>query len=87
MTIFLVLKKAKLAAIGATTEDTQKSDFNKESYKPKVQIPFTVPPGNKPRRVQIERDRRTTVSYFGEISSQKENKKYSFGVLKLFIFE
>ena len=54
-----LLRKAKLASIGATTENTKKSDFGKDSFKPKVQIPFTVPPGNKPRRVQIERDRRT----------------------------
>ena len=53
-----LVEKAKLSAIGKTTKNLEISDFDGQSYKPKVQIQHVVPPGNKPRRVQIERDRR-----------------------------
>jgi len=53
-----LVKKSKLAAIGKTTQDLRVTDFKPESYKPKVQIQNTVPPGQKPRRVKVERDRR-----------------------------
>ena len=53
-----LVKKSKLAAIGKTTQDLRITDFKPESYKPKVQIQNTVPPGQKPRRVKVERDRR-----------------------------
>lgn len=53
-----IVKRSKLAAIGKTTQDLKATDFKPESYKPKVQIQYVVPPGNKPRRIQVERDRR-----------------------------
>ncbi|XP_066453022.1 dynein axonemal heavy chain 1 isoform X2 [Eleutherodactylus coqui] len=43
---------------GPTTEMMVKSDFSKRGYEPKVQLPFTVPPGQCPRKVELERRRR-----------------------------
>ena len=47
-----VLKKQKL---GPTTELTTKTDFPTQSWQPKVQTPFYVPPGEVPRKIEIER--------------------------------
>ena len=64
-------KKAKLKAIGLTTENKKISDFTEDSFRPKVQVSYTVPPGTKPRRVDVERSRRefnlTNSSEFIEI--------------------
>lgn len=47
-----ILKKQKL---GPTTELTTKTDFSAQSWKPKVQTPFYVPPAELPRKIEIER--------------------------------
>ena len=46
------IKKQKL---GPSTEILEKSVFPDSSWKPKVQTPFYVPPGNVPRKIEIER--------------------------------
>ncbi|XP_077133083.1 dynein axonemal heavy chain 1 isoform X2 [Ranitomeya variabilis] len=43
---------------GPTTKVLVKSDFSKRGYEPKVQLPFTVPPGQCPRKIELERRRR-----------------------------
>ncbi|XP_063282706.1 dynein axonemal heavy chain 1 [Pelobates fuscus] len=43
---------------GPTTELLVKSDFSKSGYQPKVQLPFLLPPGKCPRRIELERRRR-----------------------------
>ena len=40
---------------GPTTELTTKTDFPVQAWQPKVQTPYYVPPGETPRRVEIER--------------------------------
>lgn len=41
--------------IGPTTQIIKESDFPLQAYKPKVQIPFEVLPGQCPRKIAIER--------------------------------
>lgn len=41
--------------IGPTTEIVQETDFPPQSYKPKVQVPYEVLPGQCPRKIAIER--------------------------------
>uniref|UniRef100_A0ABM5FKE2 Dynein axonemal heavy chain 1 isoform X3 n=1 Tax=Pogona vitticeps TaxID=103695 RepID=A0ABM5FKE2_9SAUR len=48
--------------IGLTTEIIKESDFPLQAYKPKVQIPFEVLPGQCPRKIEIERRRRLYLS-------------------------
>ncbi|XP_054832932.1 dynein axonemal heavy chain 1 [Eublepharis macularius] len=48
--------------IGPTTEIIKESDFPLQAYKPKVQIPFEVLPGQCPRKIEIERRRRLYLS-------------------------
>ncbi|NXW83841.1 DYH1 protein, partial [Alopecoenas beccarii] len=48
--------------IGPTTEKHIESDFPAQSFQPKVQIAFKVPPGQLPRRIEIERRRRLYLS-------------------------
>ncbi|XP_048343305.1 LOW QUALITY PROTEIN: dynein axonemal heavy chain 1 [Sphaerodactylus townsendi] len=48
--------------IGPTTEIIKESDFPLQAYKPKVQVPFEVLPGQCPRKVEIERRRRLYLS-------------------------
>ncbi|RUS78759.1 hypothetical protein EGW08_013475 [Elysia chlorotica] len=43
---------------GPSTQDLTISDFNAESFKPKVQLPFYTKPGQHPRKIEIERRRR-----------------------------
>ncbi|XP_073447685.1 dynein axonemal heavy chain 1 [Aquarana catesbeiana] len=43
---------------GPTTEVLIKSDFSKRGYEPKVQVPYEVPPGLCPRKIELERRRR-----------------------------
>ncbi|XP_070580015.1 dynein axonemal heavy chain 1-like isoform X2 [Ptychodera flava] len=43
---------------GPTTEILTKSDFPLKSYEPKVQLPYFVPPGHTPRKIEIERQKR-----------------------------
>ncbi|XP_056381079.1 dynein axonemal heavy chain 1 isoform X2 [Hyla sarda] len=43
---------------GPTTQVLVKSDFSQKGYEPKVQLPFTVPPGQCPRKIELERRRR-----------------------------
>ncbi|NXJ42006.1 DYH1 protein, partial [Ciconia maguari] len=45
--------------IGPTTENLIKSDFPVQSFKPKVQIAFQRLPGQCPRKIEVERRRRT----------------------------
>ncbi|XP_034961986.1 dynein axonemal heavy chain 1 isoform X2 [Zootoca vivipara] len=48
--------------IGPTTEIIKETDFPLQSYKPKVQVPFEVIPGQCPRKIAIERLRRLYLS-------------------------
>ncbi|XP_042305771.1 dynein axonemal heavy chain 1 isoform X2 [Sceloporus undulatus] len=48
--------------IGPTTEIIKESDFPLQAYKPKVQVPFEVLPGQCPRKIEIERRRRLYLS-------------------------
>ncbi|NXP23035.1 DYH1 protein, partial [Scytalopus superciliaris] len=48
--------------VGPTTEIFTESDFPVESFKPKVQIPFQRLPGQRPRKVEVERRRRLYLS-------------------------
>ncbi|KAJ6667676.1 hypothetical protein lerEdw1_015997 [Lerista edwardsae] len=48
--------------IGPTTEIIKETDFPPQSYKPKVQVPFEVLPGECPRKIAIERRRRLYLS-------------------------
>ncbi|KAL7985996.1 hypothetical protein Chor_011162 [Crotalus horridus] len=48
--------------IGPTTQIIKESDFPLQAYKPKVQIPFEVLPGQCPRKIAIERKRRLYLS-------------------------
>ncbi|XP_075039903.1 dynein axonemal heavy chain 1 [Mixophyes fleayi] len=41
-----------------TTEVLVKSDFSERGYEPKVQLSFTVPPGQCPRKLELERRKR-----------------------------
>ncbi|XP_071830856.1 dynein axonemal heavy chain 1-like isoform X2 [Apostichopus japonicus] len=43
---------------GPTSEILAKSDFPEKSFLPKVQLPFFVPPGHCPRKIEIERRKR-----------------------------
>ncbi|PAA45958.1 hypothetical protein BOX15_Mlig009546g7, partial [Macrostomum lignano] len=43
---------------GPTTKLTELSDFPLKAYEPKVQLPFYTPPGQRPRRVEVERRKR-----------------------------
>ncbi|XP_078000357.1 dynein axonemal heavy chain 1-like isoform X2 [Glandiceps talaboti] len=43
---------------GPTTEILTKSDFPLKSHEPKVQLPYFVPPGHTPRKIEIERQKR-----------------------------
>ncbi|XP_078481026.1 dynein axonemal heavy chain 1-like isoform X3 [Ciona intestinalis] len=43
---------------GPTTELTTKTDFPTQAWQPKVQTPFYVPPGDPPRKIEIERGKR-----------------------------
>lgn len=58
--------------IGLTTEIIKESDFPLQAYKPKVQIPFEVLPGQCPRKIEIERRRRLYLSL--DISQLLENE-------------
>lgn len=40
---------------GATTEIIRVTEFTVEGYLPKVFLPFYTPPGELPRKVQIDR--------------------------------
>lgn len=62
--------------IGPTTQIIKESDFPLQSYKPKVQIPFEVLPGQCPRKIAIER-------YFHPEFSQSSSGVY----FTLFILE
>ncbi|XP_075795609.1 dynein axonemal heavy chain 1 isoform X2 [Pelodiscus sinensis] len=44
--------------IGPTTEILTKADFPLQAFKPKVQLPFQGLPGQCPRKIEIERQRR-----------------------------
>ncbi|XP_060621830.2 dynein axonemal heavy chain 1 [Anolis sagrei] len=48
--------------IGPTTEIIKETDFPLQAYKPKVQVPFEVLPGQCPRKIEIERRRRLYLS-------------------------
>ncbi|XP_071943674.1 dynein axonemal heavy chain 1-like isoform X2 [Antedon mediterranea] len=43
---------------GPTSQITTESDFPENSYLPKVQLPYFVPPGHCPRKIEIERRKR-----------------------------
>ncbi|XP_069792874.1 dynein axonemal heavy chain 1 isoform X2 [Narcine bancroftii] len=43
---------------GSDTELHKSTDFTLKSFQPKVQIPFQVAPGQRPRKIEIERRRR-----------------------------
>ncbi|GCB78043.1 hypothetical protein scyTo_0015754, partial [Scyliorhinus torazame] len=43
---------------GSSTELQTRTDFTLKSFQPKVQVPFYVPPGQRPRKLEIERRRR-----------------------------
>ena len=40
---------------GPTTKLTTKTDFPTQAWQPKVQTPYYVPPGEVPRKIEIER--------------------------------
>lgn len=40
---------------GSDTELHTRTDFTLRSFQPKVQIPFQVAPGQRPRKLEIER--------------------------------
>ncbi|XP_059505480.1 dynein axonemal heavy chain 1 [Stegostoma tigrinum] len=48
---------------GSSTELQTRSDFTLKSFQPKVQVPFHVAPGQRPRKLEIERRRRLYQSY------------------------
>lgn len=41
--------------IGSTTRLLAQTDFPLQAYEPKVQVPFQVLPGQRPRKIEIER--------------------------------
>ncbi|XP_033101869.1 dynein heavy chain 1, axonemal-like [Anneissia japonica] len=43
---------------GPTSKITTESDFSEQSFLPKVQLPYFVPPGHCPRKIEIERRKR-----------------------------
>ncbi|XP_076826201.1 dynein axonemal heavy chain 1-like isoform X3 [Clavelina lepadiformis] len=43
---------------GPTTKLTTKTDFPTQAWQPKVQTPYYVPPGEVPRKIEIERGKR-----------------------------
>ncbi|CAG5132289.1 unnamed protein product, partial [Candidula unifasciata] len=43
---------------GPSTQDLTISDFSHNSFKPKVQLPYSTKPGQLPRKIEIERRRR-----------------------------
>ncbi|XP_026529026.1 dynein heavy chain 1, axonemal [Notechis scutatus] len=57
--IGLILDNQK---IGPSTQIIKESDFPLQAYKPKVQVPFEVLPGQCPRKIAIERKRRLYLS-------------------------
>lgn len=48
-------QQIKRQKYGPTSELTTKTDFPVQAWQPKVQTPYYVPPGQTPRRVEIER--------------------------------
>ncbi|XP_032988956.1 dynein axonemal heavy chain 1 isoform X1 [Rhinolophus ferrumequinum] len=48
--------------IGPTTQSLTQADFPLQAYEPKVQVPFLVPPGQCPRKIEIERRKRLYLS-------------------------
>ncbi|XP_067855101.1 dynein axonemal heavy chain 1 [Heptranchias perlo] len=48
---------------GSSTELVKRTDFPLKSFEPKVQIPFQVVPGQRPRKLEIERLRRQYQSH------------------------
>uniref|UniRef100_G3TQL9 Dynein axonemal heavy chain 1 n=1 Tax=Loxodonta africana TaxID=9785 RepID=G3TQL9_LOXAF len=48
--------------IGSTTQLLTQSDFPLQAYEPKVQVPFQVLPGQRPRKTEIERRKRQYLS-------------------------
>ncbi|NXT79882.1 DYH1 protein, partial [Zapornia atra] len=52
-----------MQVIGPTTENLIKSDFPVQSFKPKVQIPFQLVPGQCPRKIEVERRRQLYLSF------------------------
>ncbi|XP_030840434.1 dynein heavy chain 1, axonemal isoform X1 [Strongylocentrotus purpuratus] len=51
-------KEMEKQVYGPTSEILAKSDFPEASFKPKVQLPYFVPPGRCPRKIEIERRKR-----------------------------
>ncbi|XP_067907506.1 dynein axonemal heavy chain 1 [Heterodontus francisci] len=48
---------------GSSTELQTRTDFTLRSFEPKVQVPFQVAPGQRPRKLEIERRRRQYQSH------------------------
>lgn len=49
---------------GPTTELTTKTDFPAQAWQPKVQTPYYIPPGQTPRKIEIERYVKFTGTFF-----------------------
>uniref|UniRef100_A0A8C9DGR4 Dynein axonemal heavy chain 1 n=1 Tax=Prolemur simus TaxID=1328070 RepID=A0A8C9DGR4_PROSS len=48
--------------IGPSTQLLSQTDFPPQAYEPKVQVPFQVLPGQRPRKIEIERRRQQYLS-------------------------
>nr|XP_054101684.1 dynein axonemal heavy chain 1 isoform X2 [Callithrix jacchus] len=48
--------------IGSTTRLLAQTDFPPQAYEPKVQVPFQVLPGQRPRKIEIERRKQQYLS-------------------------
>uniref|UniRef100_G1R661 Dynein axonemal heavy chain 1 n=1 Tax=Nomascus leucogenys TaxID=61853 RepID=G1R661_NOMLE len=48
--------------IGSTTQLLTQTDFPLQAYEPKVQVPFQVLPGQRPRKIEIERRKQQYLS-------------------------
>ncbi|XP_070947930.1 dynein axonemal heavy chain 1 isoform X2 [Macaca nemestrina] len=55
-------ERVEQQCIGSTTRLLAQTDFPLQAYEPKVQVPFQVLPGQRPRKIEIERRKQQYLS-------------------------